>query len=249
MIGKILSITDNAGLLYEEVAREEWRRHGFEVINTNIEDPNIDIEMALREADFDQYCLIGITVENDNTVYYLPQLRLLRELTNVPIVLFPCDNFDSELERNTLNAGADQVIPLPANMINAITRCLALIRRDNDLSTRKDKTSKFVTMYVSYRLFLDFSQYSAHVDGKEIVLQRKEFEILRYLMEHRGRVMTYEQIFRAVWGEEYVDNAKSTLWSHIRNLRDKLQIAPDLPEYIITRHGYGYSFDPQFDKN
>ena len=100
------------------------------------------------------------------------------------------------------------------------------------------------TLYADYRIFLDIGRYSAIVDGREIELHKKEFLILRLLMEHRGHILTYEQIYSEVWGYEYSDSPGDMLWAHIKNLRRKLQWTPDLPQYIRTKRGVGYSFSP-----
>lgn len=75
--------------------------------------------------------------------------------------------------------------------------------------------------------------------GEDILLTGKQYHIFMYLLQHRGRVMTKEQIYEAVWGESYIEGDK-TLMVHIRYLREKLEKDPAVPEIIETVRGLGY---------
>lgn len=80
------------------------------------------------------------------------------------------------------------------------------------------------------------------MEGREISLTPKEFDILYFLAEHRGEVFTKEQIYLAVWGETYqLDD--SNIMAFIRKLRKKIEPNPDAPEYILTVWGIGYKFN------
>lgn len=80
------------------------------------------------------------------------------------------------------------------------------------------------------------------MDGREVSLTPKEFDILYFLAEHRGEVFTKEQIYLAVWGETYqLDD--SNIMAFIRKLRKKIEPNPDAPEYILTVWGIGYKFN------
>lgn len=79
-------------------------------------------------------------------------------------------------------------------------------------------------------------------DGVEIQLTPKEFDILYFLARNRGEVFTKEQIYQAVWAEEYY-TADSNIMAFIRKLRKKIEPNPDAPEYILTIWGIGYKFN------
>lgn len=234
MIGKILTISDAAGQEYVDEAREAWRQHGFLVVD-------MDIETVLRCRGFEDYYLIALTMCEENYALYQSNIKLLRELTSIPIILFPLDEGYSATTASAVHEGADQVIPLPADMEWTITSCIALIRR---YMLEGFKPLQPQTVYADYKIFLDIGRYSVHVDGREIELHKKEFLILRLLMEHRGHILTYSQIFSEVWGFEYHDSSNDLLWSQIKNLRKKLRWKSDLPEYIRNKRGVGYSFFP-----
>ena len=235
MIGKILTISDAAGQVYVDNAREAWRKHGFLLVDS-------DIETVLRERNFEGFYLITLSMEQANYDLYQGYIKLLRSLTNLPIMVFPVVTETKPGVPYPVHSGADQTIGLPTDMEWAIANCLAMIRHhlaDGNIP------AKPLTLYVDYMIFLDVGRYSANVDGREINMDKKEFEILRYLMEHRGIIKTYSQIFRAVWGEEYADSANYVLRNHIKNIRRKIQWHTGLPDYIRTKRGVGYSFDPQ----
>jgi len=80
----------------------------------------------------------------------------------------------------------------------------------------------------------------------EIELVKKEFDLLCLLVRNHGIVLTYDQIFERVWGEEYIGGGKDIVWNQIRRVRDKIQVDPALPHFIKTVHGVGYSFDPRY---
>lgn len=81
------------------------------------------------------------------------------------------------------------------------------------------------------------------VGGQEIELTAKEFDALHLLIVNRKRVLTFETIAYHVWGEEYIDVTPKTIHNLLSRLRQKLQIALDEPEYIISVRGVGYKFD------
>ena len=81
------------------------------------------------------------------------------------------------------------------------------------------------------------------VSGQEIELTAKEFDALHLLIVNRKRVLTFETIAYHVWGEEYIDVTPKTIHNLLSRLRQKLQIAPEAPEYVISVRGVGYKFD------
>lgn len=81
------------------------------------------------------------------------------------------------------------------------------------------------------------------VGGQEIELTAKEFDALHLLIVNRKRVLTFETIAYHVWGEEYIDATPKTIHNLLSRLRQKLQIAPEVPEYVVSVRGVGYKFD------
>lgn len=82
------------------------------------------------------------------------------------------------------------------------------------------------------------------VHGQMVELTVKEFDILALLIRHPKRVFTYEMITEMVWQEEYASYSRKAINNHVSNLRQKLKISPDSPDYIKSVYGIGYKFDP-----
>ena len=92
-------------------------------------------------------------------------------------------------------------------------------------------------------LYFFFFVRTVCVSGQEIELTAKEFDALHLLIVNRKRVLTFETIAYHVWGEEYIDVTPKTIHNLLSRLRQKLQIAPEAPEYVISVRGVGYKFD------
>lgn len=92
-------------------------------------------------------------------------------------------------------------------------------------------------------LYFCLEYRSVQVYGQEIELTAKEFDILALLILNPRRVFTYEMIADIVWNEEYNEYSRKAINNHISNLRRKLRIAPDVPNYIKSVHSIGYKFD------
>lgn len=82
-----------------------------------------------------------------------------------------------------------------------------------------------------------------YVSGQEVELTAKEFDALHLLIINRKRVLTFEIIAYQVWGEEYIDITPKAIHNLLSRLRQKLQITPDSPEYIVSVRSIGYKFD------
>lgn len=94
------------------------------------------------------------------------------------------------------------------------------------------------------RLHFCLEYRSVSVDGQEIELTAKEFDILALLMLNPHRVFTYEMIIDTIWNEDYNICSRKTIINHISNLRRKLSVAPEIPDYIKSVHSIAYKFEP-----
>lgn len=92
-------------------------------------------------------------------------------------------------------------------------------------------------------LFFSLEQRLVMIQNKVIDLTAKEFDILALLIRHPKRVFTYEMITELVWEEEYASFSRKAVNNHVSNLRQKLKISPDVPDYIKSVYGVGYKFD------
>lgn len=114
---------------------------------------------------------------------------------------------------------------------------------DNLLPSLQFKNSIF-TEIKKDNLYLCLEQHLVRVYDCEIALTIKEFDILALLMKYPKRVFTYEMITEIVWQEEYAFYSRKAISNHVSNLRKKLKIFPDSPDYIKSVYGIGYKFDP-----
>ena len=92
-------------------------------------------------------------------------------------------------------------------------------------------------------LFFSLEQRLVMIQNKVIALTAKEFDILALLIRHPKRVFTYEMITELVWEEEYASFSRKAVNNHVSNLRQKLKVSPDVPDYIKSVYGVGYKFD------
>lgn len=137
-----------------------------------------------------------------------------------------------------LNLGADDYIMKPYTVRNVIARVKSVLRRaanhKNISSALAEKSNRLVVE----GLCLDLEFKRCTVDGREVKLARKEFELLAYLIKHRGKICSREQILSRVWSDEVVVLDR-TIDVNITRLRSKIGA---YGSYIVTRSGFGYGF-------
>ena len=222
-----------------EVACQAWSKYKGEIVKAA---DVVEAIKLLAERKFHLVCIV-LPDEPSETQNTINQIKMMRDMTAAPIIVLTHEPFDPELMVRALEDGADDFQVCPGTLEEAGAIGMALIRRYTQFSTGKKERP--VTLLMTENILISVEYRKVFVRGKEVELLKKEFDILTMLIRNQGRVFTYEQIFREVWGEDYVDNAKEVLWNQIGRLRTKLHIYPELPEFIRTVHGVGYSYDPQ----
>jgi two-component system KDP operon response regulator KdpE len=163
----------------------------------------------------------------------LDGLQLCRELRTwcaVPIIVLSTNN-DVPLKVQALNLGADDYITKPFDAEEFLARLRAVLRRAQGAAVAP----------VLETGALRFDQVHRHVSvaGRAVALTPTQYELLRYLLAHAGKVITYPTLLRVVWGDEYT-NAFATLRVFIAQLRRKLEPDPNRPSYIVTVPRVGY---------
>jgi two-component system, OmpR family, response regulator RegX3 len=162
--------------------------------------------------------------------------RTLRARSDVPIIMLTAR--DAEVDRVVgLELGADDYVTKPFSTRELVARIKAVLRRAPLVDT---VTGDDVPVEAS-GVRVDRARHEVRVDGQLVELPPKEFELLAYLIEHAGRVLTRGQLIAEIWGSDYVGDTK-TLDVHIRRLRSRIEQDPKDPVRIQTVRGVGYRF-------
>jgi DNA-binding response OmpR family regulator len=173
--------------------------------------------------------------------------RQIRNAGNVPVIILSAKGQESD-KVSGLMIGADDYMTKPFSMNELLARVRAHLRRSS--LTRADNaprgnmpTSGELSEPVTERcgVSVDLGRHAVRKNGVEISLTPKEFDLLVFLMRHPGQVFTKSRIFRAVWGEQIVED-DNTVMVHVRRLRSKIEDDPSDPRLVKTVHGIGYSF-------
>jgi DNA-binding response OmpR family regulator len=164
--------------------------------------------------------------------------RLRAESVDVPILFLTArgEEIDQVLG---LGLGADDYIVKPFSGAALIARVKAHIRRYRELKGATPAAQVELLRFPGMEI--DLAGCEVRVGGKHVALTAKEFELLKFLATHMGRVFTRGQIFGNVWGEDYLAD-DNTVMVHISRLREKIEPDPGDPAYIITVRGLGYRF-------
>jgi len=159
--------------------------------------------------------------------------RTIREDSNVPIVVLTARGAEGDKVR-ALDSGADDYITKPFSTEEFVARIRAALRR----SEAPPPPSEPI---VRGNLVIDRERYRVVRDGEEVRLTPKEFELLTFLAQHPGRVLTHRTILKAIWGTGAIDQPE-----HLRvlvgSLRKKIEPNPSSPRFILTEPWVGYRF-------
>ncbi len=162
-------------------------------------------------------------------------IRQIRQESQVPVIMLTAK--DGEVDKVVgLELGADDYVTKPYSARELIARIRAVMRRNAE-------PDELIPDTVSAGpVRMDVERHVVSVDGKEITMPLKEFDLLEMLLRNAGRVMTRGQLIDRVWGPGYVGDTK-TLDVHIKRLRSKIEPDPSSPRYLMTVRGLGYKFE------
>lgn len=224
----ILVVEDEPGFV--EALQVGLGREGFEVAIA------LDGAEALQKFDEVEPDLVLLDV-------MLPKLsgievcRQLRKKTQVPIIMVTAKSAEIDTVVG-LEVGADDYVTKPYRMRELTARIRAVLRR----APSTDSVSLMTPESLSVDgVQLDPSQHLVEVDGAEVTLPLKEFELLHILLANAGRVLPRDTLIDRVWGHDYVGDTK-TLDVHIKRLRGKIELDPAHPVRITTIRGLGYKY-------
>lgn len=210
-----------------------------EVLKLNLENEGYDVDTALSaeealKLDLRSYSLIllDIMMGEISGVKFAKMLKSDLYTANIPIIF--CTARDSEDDMIMgLNLGADDYITKPYTIRNVVTRVKTVLRRTS-LQKKADKSNLVQAEGITLNLDLKICT----VDGKEVKLTKKEFELLLFLIQNRGKVCSREQILNHVWSDEVIVLDR-TIDVNITRIRQKIG---EYGSNIITRTGFGYGF-------
>ncbi len=180
------------------------------------------------EKKLPQLVLLDIMLPDEDGLHILKRLRAGAETADLPVMMLTAKS--SEYDRVVgLDSGADDYMPKPFGMMELVSRVRALLRRAAKPAA-EDK------LFTAGSLAVDVKRRAVTVDGEPVILTYKEFELLCYLLENRGVVLSRDQILTKIWDYNYSGETR-TVDVHIRTLRQKLGDAGAL---IETVRGVGY---------
>ncbi|WP_255770064.1 response regulator transcription factor [Pseudarthrobacter sulfonivorans] len=162
--------------------------------------------------------------------------RQLRQRSGVPVIMLTAK--DSEIDKVVgLELGADDYVTKPYSSRELVARVRAVLRRQGEPEELISATVQ------AGPVRMDIERHVVSVDGEQVLLPLKEFELLEMLLRNSGRVLTRGQLIDRVWGSDYVGDTK-TLDVHVKRLRGKIEPDPSAPRYLVTVRGLGYKFEP-----
>lgn len=161
--------------------------------------------------------------------------RELRTRSHVPIIMVTAR--DTEVDKVVgLELGADDYVTKPFSSRELVARIRAVLRRG------AEPEELLLNVVEAGPVRMDVERHVVTVDGNQIQLPLKEFDLLELLLRNAGRVLTRGQLIDRVWGADYVGDTK-TLDVHVKRLRAKVEPDPANPKYLVTVRGLGYKFE------
>jgi two-component system, OmpR family, KDP operon response regulator KdpE len=221
-LSRVLVVDDERQIL--RALKVILREAGYEVIEAVTIEEALD-QAAVRPPDA---AIVDLMLPDGSGVELC---RRLREWSSMPIIVLSAIG-EEEAKVEALEAGADDYVTKPFGPRELVARLGAALRRVGDAPGEP-------AVEVD-GLVVDLNAHTVRRDGEEIHLTPIEFDLLRTLVRHRGRLMTHRALLVEVWGPQYADDTQ-VLRAHIANLRRKIEPAGER-RYIRTDPGVGYRF-------
>ena len=215
-----------------------------EVLKLNLENEgyNVDTAFSAEQAlgyNLKEYSLIllDIMMGEISGIKMAKMLKADVATADIPIIFCTARDTEDDMIMG-LNLGADDYIMKPYTIRNVIARVKSVLRRTANHKNNNNTPIEKPNRLLVDGLCLDLEFKRCTVDGEEVKLARKEFELLAYLIQHRGKICSREQILSRIWSDEVVVLDR-TIDVNITRLRSKIGA---YGSYIVTRSGFGYGF-------
>ncbi len=211
-----------------------------EMLQLNLENEGYEVDVAYSaeqalEMDLTKYSLILLDIMMGE-ISGFKMARIMKsnpETANIPVIFCTAKDTEDDMVQG-LNLGADDYIMKPYTIRNVITRVKTVLRRVNrQVSEEKNNDSICIK-----GLCVDLDFKKCTIDGKEVKLTKKEFELLVFMLKNRGKIFTRNELLSYVWKDEVIVLDR-TIDVNITRLRQKIG---EYGNFIITRSGYGYGF-------
>lgn len=188
----------------------------------------------IKEGNFDLVVLDVMLPKMDG----LQVCQQVREFSQIPIIMVTAKGEDMDKIMG-LEYGADDYITKPFNILELKARIKAILRRSVKKVTAEPQAKNVLK---ARDLELAYDSRRVFINGREVNLTAKEFDLLELLMENPGKVYSREKLLDTVWGYDYPGDVR-TVDVHVRRLREKIEANPSEPQYIFTKWGVGYYFN------
>jgi len=203
-----------------------------------------DGEEALEKLEENEIHLIILDIMMPNKDG-IETLQEIRKDKTIPVIMLSAKSEDYD-KISGLNTGADDYVTKPFNPLELIARVKSNIRRYVDFNhanhTNGKSESQKEKLLKTGTLEMNDETKKVMVDGKKIKLTATEYNILKFLLENKGKVYSIEQIYENVWNEESY-GAENIIAVHIRHIREKIEINPKDPKYLKVIWGIGYKVE------
>ena len=167
--------------------------------------------------------------------------RILRQEMTTPVLMLTAR--DDEIDRIVgLEVGADDYLTKPFSMRELMARVKAILRRVRLIREEMDSEAASPQLMVFGNLTINPTRREVLLDAESLSLKPKEYELIMFMAQHKGQVLSREHILERVWGWDYIGDSR-TVDVHVRWLREKIEEDPAHPIRIITVRGAGYRFE------
>ena len=233
-MSKILIIEDNETVLLG--LEKTFADEGFQVATAETG------EKGLSRAGTESPDVMILDIMLPGMSGYEVLKKLRDQEIHMPVLMLTArdDDMDKILG---LELGADDYVTKPFNPREVVARVKALLRR-NQYAQQPDEAVVKSSNITFGNVTVDFDRHEVHKSGKPITLSHREFRLLEYFINHRGRLVTRDRLLEDVWEYGAYDSYMTTrtVDNHILRLRKKIEDEPDSPKHILTVRGYGYKF-------